>query len=126
MGSGVALAIKEKWPKVFNEYCDFCDLVKDEKQLLGKANIVEVVENELYVSNCFGQYNTSNSMIATIYNKLEESLEETFKFAIEKNLTIYVPFLIGCGVAGGDFKTVIKIILKLEQKYEIETISVLL
>lgn len=57
MGSGVALAIRNKFPKAYEEYLKFCAPFKGrEHDLLGLTQLVEVGRG-LYVANMFTQLN---------------------------------------------------------------------
>lgn len=56
MGSGVALAIRNRWPKVFEEYKAVCDENRlNRRDLLGHTQLVQVGPS-LYVANMFTQY----------------------------------------------------------------------
>lgn len=55
MGSGVALAIRNKFPKAYEEYKALCDRTEDKRQLLGSTQIVQITE-DLFVANMFTQF----------------------------------------------------------------------
>lgn len=55
MGSGVALAIRNKFPKVYTEYLALCARTKPE-DLLGTTQLVKITD-DLYVANMFTQLN---------------------------------------------------------------------
>ena len=60
MGSGVALQVKKKYPRVFNMYKDLVSsyvvIEEDRKQLMGKTQFVSVGSDK-WVANMFGQFN---------------------------------------------------------------------
>lgn len=55
MGSGVALTIRQKFPKAYEEYKKLCDEAGDRHNLLGTTQIVKVAPM-LYVANMFTQF----------------------------------------------------------------------
>lgn len=101
MNSGIAKAIREKWPQVFNEYLKFLDRHQD--KALGDVNIVEIVPKRLYVANLIGQkYYGYDGKRYVSYGAWETALpilkEENYF-----NLPVYFPFLVGSCRAGGNF-----------------------
>lgn len=75
MGSGVALAIRNKYPVVFEKYKEFCDAAESPEQLLGQVQMVEI-QPDLYVANMFTQlsfgrdgqaYASSEALIAALH-----------------------------------------------------------
>jgi len=98
MGSGVALAIKRKWPQAFQSYLEFCDTesisetsphIHDTSLLLGKVNMVEVSDN-LFVANLFGQqfYGNDGKTYASPF-AFTVGVADVFWIADEHNLPIY-------------------------------------
>lgn len=55
MGSGVALAIRNKFPKAYAEYLALCAR-KEPEELLGTTQLVQITD-DLYVANMFTQLN---------------------------------------------------------------------
>jgi O-acetyl-ADP-ribose deacetylase (regulator of RNase III) len=96
MGSGIALQIRKKWPKVYVDYAA--------KSIwhLGDCQLVEV-SNDLWVANCAGQFRYGRDKQHTNYLALETSLSKAYSFAKKAGLPCYVPYKIGCNLAGGDW-----------------------
>ena len=117
MGHGIAKQVKEKYKGVFNEYKRYCDAHADNREaMLGEALIVDVdygaavldwlVNKERkYIANIFGQL-TYGTGLRTNYKALVLGLEVVANFAKEHNLSVAVPYKIGCGLAGGDWNKV--------------------
>lgn len=107
MGSGVALAIRRKWPKVYKAYIKYSEVK------LGMVQVVKIKEN-LYVINLFGQEGYGRDRRYTDYSALQTCLKKVrdWKTKNHPNLKIYIPYKIGCGNAGGDWDIVSKIIEK--------------
>lgn len=98
MGRGLALAIRRKWPVVYDEYMR---AYRQGKWSLGKIQLVEVGP-ELYVCNLAGQDGWGTRKQQTNYDALEEAF---FKVRMFHRPT-YAPWNFGCGLAGGDWSIV--------------------
>lgn len=111
MGSGVAYQIKKKYPQVFQEYYKFCKEYYDNNnlsELLG--NVLFVKSDNKIIANCFGQYGIGKG-VQTNYDALLKCFYEVWKFASRyENITIAMPYKIGCGLAGGDWTIVYRYI----------------
>ena len=105
MGSGLAKQIKEKYPEVFKGYYYYCKNNLPAK-FFGKCLICHANDGK-HIANVFGQG------LQTDYKKLKSGLREVRNFAKKKNLSVAIPYKIGCGLAGGDWEIVSKIIEKL-------------
>lgn len=111
MGSGVAKALYTKWPEVKREYHKFCETVSDPYKLLGQIHEVQVNDGQKVVINIFGQlnYGRQNGITYTVYQALEKAFEKlNYTYRGE---TIAFPYGFGCGLAGGDWSTVEKLML---------------
>ena len=97
MGAGLALSIKKKYPKVFDEYKKLCSS-NHPKNLLGMIQIVKVSDN-LRIVNVFSQLNYGKSGLYTRYDQLESCLLRLNEIAKITNSNIYLPYKIGCGLA---------------------------
>ena len=117
MGHGIAKQVKEKYKGVFNEYKRYCDAHADNREaMLGEALIIDIdygaavldwlVDKERkYIANIFGQL-TYGTGLRTNYKALVLGLEVVASFAKEHNLSVAIPYKIGCGLAGGDWNKV--------------------
>jgi O-acetyl-ADP-ribose deacetylase (regulator of RNase III) len=106
MGAGLALQIKNKYPEVYTKYKAVAN-----KECLGKIQMIKIGENK-YICNMFSQRGISRTHKTTDYELMELCMSKLSKYSKEKNLTIAIPYKIGCGLAGGDWNTVTKIIEK--------------
>ena len=134
MGSGIAKQIRDKWPEVFDSYCNFLQynytngICRYSYDFLGMIQPILVMNplvtnNENFYKGClitnfFSQDNyLPRNVCHTDYKafrmccvKLKEQI-----VGLNKNLTIGFPYKIGCGLAGGDWSIVEKII---EEEFE--------
>ena len=94
MGSGVAKAIREKWPQVYNGYMTS----PRGREMLGTAWMVNI-NDKLYVANCYTQeYYGRNGKFASV-DAVQDSLRTVVSWANVLKLSIYMP-RIGCGLGG--------------------------
>ena len=110
MGSGVALAIKNAFPKVYLNYINYCASEKAEN-LLGKTLIMpasnQVTHHTHYVANMFAQIDYRGDKRHTNYDALFDCLSCVLKFAKDHNLSIALPYKIGCVRGRGDWNGIV-------------------
>lgn len=106
MGAGLAKNIKEKFPKVFQEYRSFT-------WSLGKIQIVVIEKSKLYVCNLFGQNSYGRSSHRyTDYNAVRRGFKElkAWRDVFCPDLNIYAPYKMGCALGNGNWNIYSKII----------------
>lgn len=126
-GKGFVVPLGKKYPIAREKYLEFIKNTPKENRL-GSVSFAKVNDN-IIVANIIGQYYTypKDGKIPLDY----EALEKGFKFIInifkmhKMPLTIHMP-KIGCGLAGGDWNVVEKIIKNTFIKEEIEVYVYLL
>ncbi len=115
MGSGVALAIKTKWPQIYVAYINN----PTGKEMLGTAHVINVSEDSsLFVTNCYTQefYGPGDKKYASP-EAIMKALESVFFFAAGYELPVYLP-KIGAGLGGLDWETeVLPIVEYLSEQY---------
>ena len=105
MGSGIAKQIKATYPDVFKAYYYQCKTTNP-NELLGTSLICGInPEDTKFIANVYGQFNFGRGL-QTNYNALKNGLKEVKDFAVERNLSVAIPYKIGCGLGGGSWKTV--------------------
>lgn len=103
MGAGIAAEVKERFPEVYTEYNAYC-ATKAEPELLGDVLISKAEER--YIANCFSQCG-----MKTVYEAFEACMRKVRHYAEQNGgKTIGIPRGMGCGIAGGDWNIVEKII----------------
>lgn len=102
MGAGLAKQIRNKWPVVFDEYVKVCFPGR-----LGDFQSVKVA-SRLYVVNLFGQLNYGRDKRQTNYAALGSALFRAMQCC--PNGTFRIPYGLGCGLAGGNWVTVLSLI----------------
>ena len=111
MGAGLALQVKKKYPFVYKQYATFCSQAEDSSSLLGQTLIVPV-SNEQSIANLFAQdgyasYGFTTACL-TDYKALRKCLKHIGRKY--KGKRVALPYLLGCGLAGGDWSIVKEII----------------
>jgi O-acetyl-ADP-ribose deacetylase (regulator of RNase III) len=116
MGSGVALAIKIKWPIIYEKYMEN----GYGRAMTGEVEIIHVGD-ELFVANCYTQLDYAghrypNDILART-EWIEESLEAVYTTAHNWSLPVYLPRI--AALRGGlDWETeVLPIIEELDKDF---------
>ena len=108
MGAGVALQIAKKYPNVEDVYKDFVR-INGRTKSLGRALLVRTsLKTKIYVCNIFGQVSTGGGL-QTNYEAVDVAFKEARGY-IQPDQKLYFPYLMGCGLAGGDPKIYHKLI----------------
>lgn len=124
MGSGVAKALRDTYPTIFNPYKVMCDEHATRPiELLGKVCFVDVGLNvnpqtELIIANCFTQvnYGRDGKRYASV-EAVQASVDVAVNLAAELALPFFMP-KIGCGLGGLSWTTEIEpIIEEIAEKY---------
>jgi len=118
MGAGVAKAIKIKYPEVFAAYKNYCDQFSIE-EILGDYLPVNTNDGKM-IANLFGQNSFGVKAQQTDYKKLYSALKFLREYMDDNGLTtLSFPYMIGCGLAGGDIDTVESLIREVFDDSEI-------
>lgn len=107
MGAGLALQVREKFPKAYKRYKELC-MVKKPAHLYGKifyCDYFDELNNDRTLANCFSQVNGE-----TNYELVKLIAKRLYCMAFDKGFkTIGIPYKYGCGIAKGDWSKVEKI-----------------
>lgn len=99
MGGGVALAIRNQWPRVFERYSE----IPQGEIALGTCQIV-MIDDELAVANCMGQLDFGNDgKRYASPEAIESSLQGAFIWADAMDLTVRTVEM-GCLRGGLDWE----------------------
>jgi O-acetyl-ADP-ribose deacetylase (regulator of RNase III) len=104
MGSGLAKAIRDKYPQVYEHYRAEFELGVLQ---LGYTSYIQVDENK-YISNICGQYSYGrDGKRYTDYEALRTGLEDVKIMAQALKVSVVLPANLGCGLGGGDWNGVV-------------------
>lgn len=111
MGAGLALQIKNKWPHVFEQYQQLCKQVPCSSMLMGKIQTIPVAER-LLVCNMFAQDDYGRDKQYTSYEHMKLALQKIIELPsrIPCCPLFFLPYNVGCGLAGGDWLIVRQLI----------------
>lgn len=117
-GSGIAKAIKDRYPEAYPLYRLSCHEHGD--KLLGLCQTTKVNKKRV-IANLFGQtaYGRDKNITYTDYNALKTALESLKLRAKKFGYSVALPYNIGCGLANGDWKVVYGIIEEVFSDYEV-------
>jgi O-acetyl-ADP-ribose deacetylase (regulator of RNase III) len=109
-GAGIAKQIAKEYPESKKSYVEYCERYND---ILGDCLVTK--EDDLWVANLFGQdyygrygYYYEKYNRQTNYDALKKAMVLLVNEYPDKSYAF--PYLIGCGLAGGDWEIVLGII----------------
>jgi len=123
MGSGIAAQIRERYPEA--ALADR-DAWKAKEAKLGLFSSVKINDTKTIV-NLYGQYDFKRGR-DTDYEGLYLAMDRLFGVISEakdpSKYVIGIPFGMGCGLGGGDWRIVSAMIEVLEEKYHVPVVIV--
>lgn len=100
MGAGLALLIKKRYPQV---YIDFL-----EHKIKGRLNLgyvlITKVDSRLQVASYVGQLTYGRSGVHTSISAIQDALYTIEHYVYKQQIdNVYIPWKMGCGLAGGNW-----------------------
>ena len=125
MGGGIALQIKNKWPRVFEDYKEFIEdweYCNGGELPLGHCLAVTLNREERTIVNIFGQKGiggmaTDYEAVRKAFIELKEYLVSSKIYRHDSQIPVGIPYKMGCGLGGGDWNTYREVLQKLEDEY---------
>lgn len=111
MGSGIALQVKNKFPKVYNEYKSHCELYRADQRnnLLGTCLLVNTGENRI-IANLFAQLTFGRIGLYTDYKAFDKCLKELRweleRFSSNSKWKLAFPYRIGSHRGGANWERI--------------------
>lgn len=119
MGSGVAAQVRNRYPEVCIQYMELCGVHRQKWWLLGRTQFVPCPDGKTIV-NMFAQDRYGyDSEVYTNYEAFESCLEEIAAF-VPKDAVIAMPYKIGCGLGGGNWDNILKLIMQVLSGHTVE------
>ena len=106
MGAGLAIKIAKKYPIVKKTYIHDCN----NGFHLGDVSLAEISKDTLYCASLFGQDKYGRDKNYTEYSYLSKALHSLYHISLGFNLPVYMPYGLGCNLAGGDWAIVEQLI----------------
>lgn len=110
MGSGLAKQIKQEYPEIMHSYSNMCKVLSFESIRRNGMVCWHDFAEDKWIASIFGQDKYGTDKRYTDYISLGMGLESVRLFAKDKNYSVAIPYKIGCGLGGGDWKIVLSII----------------
>jgi len=111
MGAGIAAEIKRKYPDAYR--ADLATAFGSRHKLgLFSVGVVANNPNVKHIVNLYGQYSFGTGRVELDYEAFSSGIQKVVTWAegIDPNMTVGIPYGIGCGLAGGDWRRVKEII----------------
>ena len=107
MGAGLALLIKKRYPQV---YIDFLEHKAKGRLNLGYV-IITRVDSRLKVASYVGQLTYGRTGVHTSMSAIQDALYTIEHYAYKQQIkNVYIPWKMGCGLAGGNWDEISLII----------------
>lgn len=103
MGSGVAAAVRQKYPDVYERYRDWCLRYENKEDLLGRVLVCRI-DKELNVANLISQMAFGTDKRHTDYPAIERGLNSLTQCTLTTD-KFHLP-KIGAGLGGGDWNII--------------------
>lgn len=115
MAAGLAGEIARKWPVAKEQYLQSLqeDAGRDRLPILGSCATGRVGGTDskpLMVAHLFSQNRYGRKKQHTNYLALGQALHSLWHSGYNRDLTIYLPYGLGCGLGGGDWEQVLSLI----------------
>lgn len=106
---GLAGAIFRKYPEAKKSYKNLTDSAYKRWDMLGDTQLVRI-NNDLTIANMFAQYDVGVGSRKTEYGSFRYCIETIVSNVAYPYPKIYFPYLIGCGLGGGEWDVIADII----------------
>lgn len=103
---GLAAAVFDKYPSAEHDYMQRVNRSKP-WQLLGMSQVTNTQRDGHIICNLFGQYQPGADYQP---QALEQALGQLGRFARAVHMSVALPYKLSCGICGGDWNEVQKII----------------
>jgi O-acetyl-ADP-ribose deacetylase (regulator of RNase III) len=123
MGAGIALQIAKKYPEVEKAYKQHCAGMRIMRNSIYGAGIIPTTnapfgttflcktDDGKFIANVFGQHSIGRGRRMTDYEALYNALDDLLRQMEQAGMkTLALPYLMSCGIAGGDWEIVSAII----------------
>lgn len=119
-GAGIAKQIKSKYPGAYVADLNY-PVAVGSRERLGNFSYYWTHDGKLIV-NLYAQYGYGRGSVQTDYDAFHSGIDKLFGFVAQhqSNLKIAVPNGIGCGLAGGRWTIVSKILTELSNAYGLD------
>lgn len=119
MNSGVAKAIRDKYPHIYESYKEFCEKRNEENlPLMGMVHFNTIDNKQVYINMFAQDKHGYDGEQYTNYDALQQCFEKVK--VVLKDRSVAFPYKVGCGLGGGDWNVVLKMIETVFADYNVE------
>ena len=112
VAGGLAFHVFNKWPDAENDYMQIINRAPKKEKILGLFQLTGQQKDGHIICNLYGQYHPGADYRPAA---LETALENLATNARIMGWSVALPWRISCGICGGDWENVLKIIEKTMQ-----------
>ena len=113
MGAGIALQIRNRWPEAYRADAN---TMHGDRDKLGTFSKAVVDSGRLWVYNLYSQFEYRGAGVKTDYFAMEKGLMainsdlNTPRYYEDGVIRIGIPYMMGCGLAAGDWGRVMEVL----------------
>lgn len=126
MGAGIAASIRDRLltKRQYETYVETCESWG--RDLLGQVQFLKTKKDDVIIANCFCQDEKLESGDGNItsYTDMKRCFVSVRNVAMRGHKRVCIPYKMGCGIAGGDWREVRDIIEKVFGKTDLEVVIV--
>lgn len=108
--AGLAKQIRQMYPAFMKNYLRLCKQYSFESLRWGGTVAWYDVNETFAIASIFGQDGYGTDKVYTDYYALKFGLQTIMRRSAFEKMNVYIPYGIGCGLAGGDWNLVMGII----------------
>ena len=123
MGAGVAKALARQYPNLLEQYREVIEI--NQGETLGSCFIYHAPDGK-YILNVFGQLSIGRDKRYTDYDAVingftdaVEQIRNDFSKEDGHQICIAIPYKLGCGLGGGDWEVMKKLLEIFEREYNV-------
>ena len=113
MGAGLAKQVRTAYPQVYELYKQYCEKQTEKANLLGRVQFIKC-PNNVIIANCFAQFGYGRGALQTSYAAFRLCMLKIKNFCKTNSINcVSIPYKMGCGLAGGNWEIISKIIAEI-------------
>lgn len=115
MSGGLAKQLADQYPNLEKDYSEYCKR-HNNRYIDLSGDVLLYKKGNKFIANIFSQRENFD----TDYLNMEIALKQIIEFAKINNLSVSMPYGIGCGIANGEWNKVYKIIKEVFENSNIQ------
>lgn len=109
-GAGVAKQVAQKYPKSRLSYLNHIEeMHRRDLDALGTVDFYPVSQDLLIANMVTQQFYGTQGKVYVDYAAIYATMQRVIDISKKLNLSVHIPYMVGCGLGGGDLDTITKI-----------------